>query len=110
MDFTSSGSNVSTIGESMLPKKTTIWSLAVVIFALLAVAIEFFLLSSVQKLVCYLNPKIVCQEERRFTEHNRPILSVAISPDGTQLASGLWDNTIRLWNVSTGAEVHRISK
>ena len=30
--------------------------------------------------------------------------SVAFSPDGTRLAAGSWDKTIRLWEVSTGVE------
>jgi WD40 repeat protein/serine/threonine protein kinase len=30
------------------------------------------------------------------------VQSVAFSPDGTMLASGSWDNTIRLWDIATG--------
>ena len=37
-----------------------------------------------------------------FKGHSKPVLSVAFSPDSTKLASGSWDGTIRLWNVSTG--------
>jgi WD40 repeat protein len=29
--------------------------------------------------------------------------SVAFSPDGSMIASGGWDNTIKLWRVSDGA-------
>jgi WD40 repeat protein len=37
------------------------------------------------------------------------VTSVAFSPDSKTLASGGWDETIRLWDVATGAEVRRLS-
>ncbi len=37
-----------------------------------------------------------------LTGHRRVVHSVAFSPDGTQLASGSGDRTIRLWDLSTG--------
>ena len=33
----------------------------------------------------------------KLTEDTNPVRSVAFSPDGSTLASGSWDNTIRLW-------------
>ena len=30
------------------------------------------------------------------------VYSVAISPDGDTLVSGSWDNTIKIWNLTTG--------
>ena len=37
-----------------------------------------------------------------FTGHNKDVNSVAFSPDGKTIASGSWDDTIKLWEVSTG--------
>jgi WD40 repeat protein len=34
--------------------------------------------------------------------HTDWVRSVAFSPDGKTLASGSWDETIRLWDVKTG--------
>jgi|GEM_PF-1297353 len=39
---------------------------------------------------------------RTLTGHISMVNSVAFSPDGTTLASGSWDTTIKLWNVATG--------
>jgi cytochrome c len=35
--------------------------------------------------------------------HTAPIVSLAVSPDGTTLASASWDRTIRLWPLAGGA-------
>jgi len=35
--------------------------------------------------------------------HSREVTSVCFSPDGKLMASGSWDNTIKLWNVKDGA-------
>ncbi|MBW4575480.1 MAG: protein kinase [Aphanothece sp. CMT-3BRIN-NPC111] len=37
-----------------------------------------------------------------LTGHSNLVSSVAISPDGQTLASGSWDHTIKIWNLSTG--------
>lgn len=48
-------------------------------------------------------PKLIIQ-----TGHSEPVRSVAFSPDGTLLASGGLDRTIRLWHIATGKEVRKI--
>jgi cytochrome c len=35
--------------------------------------------------------------------HTAPIVALAVSPDGATLASGSWDQTVRLWPLSGGA-------
>lgn len=41
------------------------------------------------------------------TGHASFVNSEAFSPNGTQLASGSWDRSIRLWGMFTGQEVQR---
>ena len=31
--------------------------------------------------------------------HEKPVLAVAFNPDGTQLATGSGDNSLRLWSI-----------
>ncbi len=39
------------------------------------------------------------KEAGELNGHRSVILSLALSPDGTTLASGEWHTTIRLWNL-----------
>jgi cytochrome c len=41
--------------------------------------------------------------ERILEGHSAPIVALALSPDGTMLASASWDRTIRLWPVAGDA-------
>src|SRR2546428_3577989 len=43
-----------------------------------------------------------------FQAHSDWVLSVAFSPDGKTLASGSGDNTVKLWEVSTGTELRTL--
>ncbi|VDB86424.1 unnamed protein product [Peniophora sp. CBMAI 1063] len=40
-----------------------------------------------------------------LTGHDRPILSVAFSPDGQRIASGSYDDMVRIWDGRTGETV-----
>ena len=37
-----------------------------------------------------------------FTGHDAPLYCLVASPDGTEIFSGSWDNTVRRWSVQTG--------
>jgi|GEM_PF-787108 len=46
---------------------------------------------------------------RNMTGHTSYVISVAFSPDGTKLASGSYDNTIKLWNTADGSLIRTLS-
>ena len=48
-------------------------------------------------------------EVNLLTGHKSFVTFVAFSPDGTKLASGSWDTTIRLWDVRTGKGIHTLA-
>jgi len=50
-----------------------------------------------QRLVIEVNRTHVC------IEHPAEVRSIAFSPDGQTLASGSYDNTVRLWRAADGA-------
>lgn len=43
------------------------------------------------------------QPDKVFEGHTAPVAAIAISPDGTMLASASWDHGVRLWPVAGGA-------
>ena len=44
------------------------------------------------------------QPDRVFDGHRAPIVSLAVSPNGTRLASASWDHTVRLWSLVDGTQ------
>ena len=49
------------------------------------------------------------QEIALLTGHTSGVNSVAFSPDGSTLATGSYDNTIRLWNPNTGTHLRTLT-
>jgi hypothetical protein len=49
------------------------------------------------------------QGSRQLLGHTRRVWAVAFSPDGTRLASGGWDGTAILWDVTTGERLQTLS-
>ena len=45
------------------------------------------------------------REVGRLKGHTEAVLAVAVSPDGRGIVTGSADNTARLWNAKTGAEM-----
>jgi WD40 repeat protein len=46
---------------------------------------------------------------RKFEGHKDALYALALSPDGKTLATGSYDQKIKLWNVETGAEIKTLS-
>jgi cytochrome c len=44
------------------------------------------------------------QPDQVFEGHRAPIASLAVSPDGTSLASASWDHTVRVWSLANGQQ------
>ena len=51
---------------------------------------------------CHAHWRAGTRETRVFRGHHDPIWAVAYHPDGTLVASGSVDHSIRIWEVETG--------
>ena len=66
----------------------------------------------VKRLDLHGDPLPECSVARLGTvrfRHGRDVYSVAFHPDGKTLASGGWDNTVRIWDRATGKELRRFT-
>ncbi len=52
---------------------------------------------------------VFAQEFRVLGGHEKPVITIAFSPDGRLLASGGWEDTILLWDVSSGTKLKRLA-
>ena len=45
---------------------------------------------------------------RVFTGHTDSVVGIAISPDGSQIATASWDRTVKLWDYASGQVIHTL--
>jgi WD40 repeat protein len=50
------------------------------------------------------------KERRRLEGHTAQVTAVDFSPEGYLLATGGWDESIRLWNIAKGREFRQLIK
>lgn len=54
--------------------------------------------------------QVFSQSKFTLHGHDYQVYAVTYSPDGSILASGSYDNTVKLWDVSTGKEIRTLGK
>ena len=47
---------------------------------------------------------------RKFEGHTDALYALALSPDGQTLATGSYDQKIKLWNIADGKEIEDCSR
>lgn len=69
---------------------------------------QIALSSSVGVWLYDVNGETFASAPRLLRDHTSPVSSVAYHPDGMQLASGSWDNRVKIWDVATGTVAHTL--
>ncbi|MCA2723233.1 MAG: protein kinase [Microcystis sp. M136S2] len=59
--------------------------------------------------ISYLSSGSFLYLDKTLTGHSESVQSVVYSPDGRYLASGSSDNTIKIWEVATGKQLHTLT-
>jgi WD40 repeat protein len=49
------------------------------------------------------------QQIRTLTGHTYAVYAVAVTPDGRQVVSGSWDDTVRVWDLASGQPVRTLT-